>query len=135
MAETEIAYLTAGVILADENLTNIETNTRKATIPAKRYHGRPAYHQFSYDLGWEMSRFARLRARIESAIATQEFLLAQLKWLDNMNQKPGFAHSSSLLQDRLTYTLDNLQQTLRCDGIEKRMQIHQEYVSKLFCCM
>lgn len=138
MAELMIDYLTAEFVLVDEKLEDTEITTRKMEREDKKAANSsnwiPAgYHSMAFDLGEQSSNFALLNARIETAIASQKFLLSQIRWMRQgkfpKNEK--FDESSTLLGDRIQYTLDNLEQMLRYNSIEKRLQAHQNYVSQL----
>jgi len=132
MAEMVIDYITAAVFFVDEQLGKIESLTRRKETEAKQRDTSYAlatvdYHGVAFDLRDQTAKFARLKAQMETAIDSQQFLLGQVRWMESYKK---LDRSSPLLEDRIQYTLDNLKQMLRYNGIEKRLQAHQNYVSK-----
>jgi hypothetical protein len=135
MTELMIDYLTSEVVLVDQKLEELEIKTRKLEREDRNQtniSNHADYRPLAFDLGEQASNFAHLKARVETAISSQEFLLMQMKWMEEMRMRKEYAKlddSGPLIQDRIMYTLENLKQMLQYRGIENRLQAHQNYVS------
>jgi hypothetical protein len=137
MTELMIDYLTSEVVLVDQKLEELEIKTRKLEREDRNQtniSNHADYRPLAFDLGEQASNFAHLKARVETAISSQEFLLIQMKWMEEMRMRKEYAKlddSGPLIQDRIMYTLENLKQMLQYRGIENRLQAHQNYVGSL----